>query len=263
LKITDSPADDPIEAAGILNNNSRNSSICVLSKKHVRTYSMGGILVRSSNYTLNPNTDGRYTVLQATPTSPVYLVDSTGVGFDENSKVLPLANATLTASDGLVKVDVASSFYYGTAQPFMSDWQSIWIPLAPLTVALGNEYVTGDKALFTSAEYKNQLYQMTWTLIGALIAMSLIVPVARRYGASGKGLIPWLICGFMLSWLGVLMILSMRALPTLTTCPWCGKRRGVENDLCEHCGRSQSKPTDDGREIFEDAGLDEELLVSR
>jgi predicted amidophosphoribosyltransferase len=56
----------------------------------------------------------------------------------------------------------------------------------------------------------------------------------------------------------------MRPLPGLVTCSSCGKKRGVENELCEHCGKPQARVEPDGREIFEDASaMDREMARIR
>jgi hypothetical protein len=69
-------------------------------------------------------------------------------------------------------------------------------------------------------------------------------------------------CGFLLGWVGVVLMLALQEWPARIECPKCHKARVVTRDQCEHCGASHSRPAEDGTEIFESAALVRHVAVA-
>ena len=93
-------------------------------------------------------------------------------------------------------------------------------------------------------------------LVGALvlqiaIAMILAYLAAQQRGLSARSRTLWLILSALLGPASSLAILAIYPECFREPCPRCDKRRRVENELCEHCGKAWDKPADEGIEIIE------------
>ena len=93
-------------------------------------------------------------------------------------------------------------------------------------------------------------------LVGALvlqiaIAMILAYLAAQQRGLSARSRTLWLILSALLGPASSLAILAIYPECFRDPCPRCDKRRRVENELCEHCGKAWDKPADEGIEIIE------------
>jgi len=93
-------------------------------------------------------------------------------------------------------------------------------------------------------------------LVGAMvlqiaIAMSLAYLAAQQRGLSARSRTIWLILSALLGPGSSLAILAIYPECFREPCPRCDKRRRVENELCEHCGKAWDKPADEGIEIIE------------
>ena len=150
-----------------------------------------------------------------------------------------------------------------------------WLPLAWLIFAgllyvalpqMSNLYLTqglADRLVFQTAIGGSLVafglglaqFHIGW-LVGALvlqiaIAMILAYLAAQQRGLSARSRTLWLILSALLGPASSLAILAIYPECFREPCPRCDKRRRVENELCEHCGKAWDKPADEGIEIIE------------
>jgi hypothetical protein len=88
-------------------------------------------------------------------------------------------------------------------------------------------------------------------VIAALACAGLNLLLTRAYAFSRWRRVEWGLVGFLLGPVGVLLLWCMNDWPARVKCPSCGRKRVVNRDLCEHCGKPFDPPARDGTEILE------------
>jgi hypothetical protein len=240
-----------------------NAPIEALTERSMLIYSGHGVLLSSEPLFANTMPDAMYSVLRGAASKKVYVINGNAdVDYDEASGKPPLANKlTFTSNGDFVNVRV-TRLGDQHLDSLASLWPMVFAPMAPVVVI---------SALLSAAAHDFSAWSLAnafipkiacWVLVGSLIALCVMVPLSRRYGAKGTRIIPWLICGLTMGIGGILMILAMRPLPVQIICPSCGKKRGVDTVACEHCGHGLDALIPDGREIFEDPNLNPSHLAS-
>jgi hypothetical protein len=86
--------------------------------------------------------------------------------------------------------------------------------------------------------------------------------LGRRATFGAARLAGWSLCGLAFGPVGLLLLLTLQALPARVRCPACGRPRVVDRDRCEHCGAAHARPAPDGTEIFETAATTAEAALA-